>query len=237
MEKKQISIYDTTLRDGSQAVGISLSINDKISIAKALDKVKIDYIEGGWPGSNPKDDQFFIDIKKEHIEHAKIAAFGSTKRSNLSFENDHLLQALVASQADIVTIVAKSWDFHVTRALNIELKENLKLIYDTIAYLKDKGFSVFLDAEHFYDGFQANHDYSLQCLDKAKQAGADMLVLCDTNGGRLTHEVESITKTAIETFDTPIGVHFHNDSGVAVANSLACIQAGAVSVQGTVNGY
>ena len=151
MKKKKITIYDTTLRDGAQTVGISFSLQDKLRIAEELDKLKIDYIEGGWPGSNPKDSEFFKEIQNIKLKHSKITAFGSTKRKNLSCEDDEFVQALIATKADVITIVAKAWDFHVTNALNIELKDNLKLIFDTVSYLKGKGFEVFLDAEHFFD--------------------------------------------------------------------------------------
>ena len=234
---KKITIYDTTLRDGAQTVGISFSLHDKLRIAESLDRLKIDYIEGGWPGSNPKDDLFFKEIKRERLGHSKIAAFGSTKRFNISFKEDHFLQALVSSKADVITIVAKAWDFHVTHALNIELDQNLKLIYDTVSYLKDKGFEVFLDAEHFFDGYKANRDYAIQAMESAKSAGADMIVLCDTNGGILPHEAGSIVSDIVKLSGMPIGVHFHNDTGVAVANSISSVMAGAVSVQGTANGY
>ena len=166
-EKKKIIIYDTTLRDGAQTVGISFSLQDKLRIAAVLDKLKIDYIEGGWPGSNPKDDLFFREIKKTELRHSKIASFGSTKRPNTSLEEDALLQNLIASKSDTLTIVAKTWDFQVQHALNIELDENLALIYDTVAYLKDKKFEVILDAEHFFDGYKANPEYTTRCLLKA----------------------------------------------------------------------
>ncbi|MBN2157960.1 MAG: citramalate synthase [Spirochaetes bacterium] len=237
MAAKRITIYDTTLRDGAQTVGISFSLHDKILIAGALDRLKIDYIEGGWPGSNPKDDQFFKDIRKIKLRHSQIAAFGSTRKKSVSCKNDKFIQALVGSKSDIITIVAKTWDFHVTNALNISLDDNLRMIYDTIAYLKDRGLQVFLDAEHFFDGFKANQDYSINILDKSAAAGADMFVLCDTNGGTMPYEVEEIVKSIVNHTDLPIGVHFHNDAGVAVANSLSAAQAGAVSVQGTANGY
>jgi 2-isopropylmalate synthase len=218
MSNKKISIYDTTLRDGAQTVGISFSLHDKLLIAGALDRLNIDYIEGGWPGSNPKDDQFFQEIRKVKLEHSKIVAFGSTKRKNNSCRSDKLLQALLASRAKIFTIVAKSWDFHVTHALNISLNDNLKLMYDTIAYLKDKGMRVFLDAEHFFDGFKSNEEYTHRFMKKACDAGADMIVFCDTNGGTMPHEVERIIEKARLHTAVPIGVHFHNDAGVAVAN-------------------
>ena len=232
-----IILYDTTLRDGAQTFGISFSLQDKIRIALELDALKIDYIEGGWPGSNPKDNLFFSEIRSASINHAKIAAFGSTKRPKMKLAEDELLQNLIQSNAHTLTIVAKSWDFHVTDALNITLEENLNMVYDTIAYCKDKGFEVFLDAEHFYDGFKANSDYAMKVLESAKKAGVDMLVLCDTNGGTLTHEISSITQTVCSSFTTPIGVHHHNDAGVAVANGIAAIINGAISVQGTINGY
>jgi 2-isopropylmalate synthase len=237
MANKKITIYDTTLRDGAQTVGISFSLHDKLLIAGALDRLHIDYIEGGWPGSNPKDDQFFQEIRKTKLRHSKIVAFGSTKRKNTSCRNDRFLQALLASNAKIITIVAKSWDFHVTHALNISLDDNLKLIYDTIAYLKDKGLQVFLDAEHFFDGFKSNDKYAFRLMKKAGDAGADMIVLCDTNGGTMPYEAQHIIEMSKQNTTVPIGVHFHNDAGVAVANSLVAVQAGAVSVQGTANGY
>ncbi len=237
MNNTRILIYDTTLRDGAQTSGISFSLQDKIRIAGELDRIQVDYIEGGWPGSNPKDNIFFSEIRKAELQHAKIAAFGSTKRQHYTFDNDDLLQQLVQSGASTITIVAKTWDFQVTRALNISLQQNFDLIYGTVAYLKDKGFEVFLDAEHFYDGFAANPDYSLKTLEKAREAGADMVVLCDTNGGTLPHDIERITRLVVEQMQMPTGVHFHNDAGVAVANSIAAVRAGVISVQGTMNGY
>ncbi len=237
MEKKKIILYDTTLRDGAQTVGISFSLHDKIRIARELDRLRIDYIEGGWPGSNPKDNVFFSEIRKAEIQHSRIAAFGSTRKPKTPFEKDELLQHLAGSGASTLTIVAKTWDFQVGTALGIGLDENLELIYSTVAYLKERGFEVFLDAEHFCDGFKANPDYSMQTLLKAEEAGADMLVLCDTNGGSLPHEIEAITTEVLKTVKTPVGVHCHNDAGVAVANSIAAVQAGAISVQGTMNGY
>ncbi len=237
MSKKIISIYDTTLRDGAQTVGISLSIQDKLNIAKILNSLKVDYIEGGWPGSNPKDDSFFSEIRKFDIDHSKIAAFGSTRRKGFKCSEDSILQSLVNSKADVLTIVAKTWDFQVTTALNMELDENLMLIYESVAYLKDLGFEVFLDAEHFFDGNKANEEYSIRCIEKACEAGADMIVLCDTNGGTLPSEAYKITSSVVSKIKTPVGGHFHNDTGVAVANSMYAVDAGAVSIQGTINGY
>ncbi len=236
-DKNGIIIYDTTLRDGAQTFGISFSLHDKIRIAREIDRLKIDYIEGGWPGSNPKDDIFFSEIRKTDISHARIAAFGSTRRPRTKVKDDQFLQALAGSGADTITIVAKTWDFHVTGALGITLQENFELITDTVAYLKDLGFEVFLDAEHFFDGHRANPDFALSALHRAEAAGADMLVLCDTNGGTLPHEIETVTRAVVASVRTPVGVHFHNDAGLAVANSIAAVMAGARSVQGTINGY
>lgn len=237
MKGKKITIYDTTLRDGAQTLGISFSLQDKLRIAHALDRLHIDYVEGGWPGSNPKDDLFFQEIRRKELEHTRIAAFGSTKRKNLSVKEDHFLQALVESRADVITIVAKTWDFQVTRALGITLDENLDLIQDTIRYLKDLDFTVFIDCEHYFDGYKENSDYTLSCVAAAHKAGADMAVLCDTNGGTLPQEVTEIIKKTGDTVSLDLGLHFHDDTGVAVANSLAGVIAGAISVQGTVNGY
>ncbi|MCX7677934.1 MAG: citramalate synthase [Spirochaetes bacterium] len=236
MEKRSIIIYDTTLRDGSQSLGISFSLHDKLRITSELDKLKIDYIEGGWPGSNPKDDIFFKEVHKLELSHSKICAFGSTKRPKIKYEEDGLLKALVSAGVPTVTIVAKSWDFQVIEALSISLEENLELVYGTVAFLKDKGLEVFLDAEHFFDGFLANQNYAIEVLGAAQRAGADMLVLCDTNGGTMLGDVARIVKSVCETLTTPIGVHFHNDSGIAVANSILAVEVGAISVQGTMNG-
>jgi 2-isopropylmalate synthase len=237
MTDKKITVYDTTLRDGAQTRGISFSLEDKLRIAVALDSLKVDYIEGGYPGSNPKDDLFFEQIKSKNLTHSKIAAFGSTRRKNTTCEEDALVQALVNSGADVCTIVAKTCDFQVTTALGISLEENLSLIRDTVAYLKKKGKTAFIDCEHYYDGFKANREYALKCISTAIEAGVDMAVLCDTNGGTLPHEVSEITAATVKACSVPVGVHFHNDTNVAVANSLAAILAGAASVQGTVNGY
>ena len=237
MSKPVIIIYDTTLRDGAQTVGISFSLQDKMRVAHELDRLKIDYLEGGWPGSNPKDDLFFSEIKKSPLSHTRIAAFGSTKRPGIPCSEDPLLRALVECGASTVTVVAKTWDFHVTSALKITLEQNLNMIYDTVAFLKDGGLEVFLDAEHFYDGFARNPEYALEAIRAGERAGADMIVLCDTNGGTLSHDARDITASVVAETKTPVGVHFHNDSGVAVANSLAAVMAGAVCIQGTMNGY
>jgi 2-isopropylmalate synthase len=236
-EKKHISIYDTTLRDGAQTVGISFSLHDKIRIARELDKLMIDYIEGGWPGSNPKDSIFFQELQKVELQHAKIVAFGSTVHPKQSYAEDEMLNALIESGVGTATIVAKSWDFHVSKALNIDLKKNLEIIYGTIAFLKDKSLEVILDAEHFFDGFKSNDEYTIATIKEAERAGADMIVTCDTNGGALPDEVGEIIKKTIKEVNIPLGVHFHNDSGLAVANSIIAVQAGVESVQGTMNGY
>lgn len=237
MENKKISIYDTTLRDGAQTVGISFSVEDKLRIALALDRASIDYIEGGWPGANPKDDLFFQKIKDRGLLHSKVAAFGSTRRSGLNFDEDIFIQALINSKADVITIVAKTWDFQVTKVLGITLDENIKLISESVEYIKNAGYEIFLDAEHFFDGYKSNPEYSIRTLEAAASAGADMYVLCDTNGGALPHEVSAIVKDIRAKSKIPLGVHFHNDSGMADANSLNGVIAGAVSVQGTINGY
>jgi 2-isopropylmalate synthase len=234
---RTMTVFDTTLRDGAQTVGISFSLHDKIRIARELDKLGIDYIEGGWPGANPKDSLFFEEIRKENISHSKIAAFSSTRRPKLAISDDQILQALVDSKADVLTVFGKTWDFHAITALGITLEENIELIYSTIAFLKDKGFTAFFDAEHFFDGYKANPDFALDCLLAAERGGANQLVLCDTNGGVLPHEVTEIMKKVSSACKTPLGIHCHNDGGLAVANSLAALEAGAVSVQGTINGY
>ena len=190
----RVTIYDTTLRDGAQTVGIAFSLQDKIRIARELDKINVDYIEGGWPGANPKDSLFFEEIRRTELHHAKIAAFSSTRRSKTLPQNDQIIQALIASKADVLTVFGKTWDFHVTKALGIPLEENLEIIHSTISYLKEKGFTVFFDGEHFLDGYKANPEYALQCFLAAEKGGADQLVLCDTNGGTLPQEIISIVE-------------------------------------------
>lgn len=232
-----ITLYDTTLRDGAQTVGIAFSLQDKLRIALALDKLRIDYIEGGWPGSNPKDDLFFKEIKRANLTHSKVTAFGSTRRSDLTVKKDPQIQSLIASGTDTITIVAKTWDFHVSKALGLSLGKNLTMIYETISYLKDKGRKVFLDAEHFFDGYDANRDYTLRSIHEAIRAGVDMVILCDTNGGALPGTIKPIIESICQQVTIPLGVHFHNDAGVAVANTVISVQSGAVSAQGTINGY
>jgi len=234
--KKQIYLYDTTLRDGTQGEGVSLSVDDKLKIAKKLDSLGIHYIEGGWPGSNPKDMDFFHRAQKLELKQAKISAFGSTRRAGIKAEDDANLQMIIESGVKVVAIFGKSWDFHVTDALGTTLEENLNMIYDSVRFLKENGLEVFYDAEHFFDGYKNNPDYALSTIRKASEAGADCLVLCDTNGGSLPHEIAQIVKHVKSELSTPIGIHVHNDGGLAVANTLAAVEAGAIQVQGTING-
>jgi 2-isopropylmalate synthase len=231
-----LKLFDTTLRDGSQGEGISFSIEDKIKIVKRLDRIGINYIEGGWPGSNPKDEEFFNKAKDIKLNNAKIVAFSSTKRPEIPVTNDINIVKLKDSGVNIVTIFAKSWDFHVTKALEVSLKENLNMIYDTIYFLKEEGLEVFFDAEHFFDGYYNNRDYALETLKIAKEAGADVLVLCDTNGGQMVNQVEKVYKEVSEIIDIPLGIHAHNDSGLAVANSISAYENGATQIQGTMGG-
>ncbi|MBN1482142.1 citramalate synthase [candidate division KSB1 bacterium] len=233
-----LTIYDTTLRDGNQSEGISYSVEDKIRIAQRLDEFGMDYIEGGWPGSNPKDMQFFKRARKMHWHNAKIAAFGSTRRKDARAAKDDNLRLLLEAETPVVTIFGKSWDLHVTEGLRTTEKKNLDIIYESVAYLKDQGKEVIYDAEHFFDGFKSNLDYAIQTLEAACKGGADCLVLCDTNGGVLLHEISEIIDAVLDAgFAVPLGIHTHNDSDVAVANSILAIQRGLLHVQGTINGY
>ncbi|MEA1965235.1 MAG: citramalate synthase [Candidatus Aerophobetes bacterium] len=231
-----ISIFDTTLRDGSQGEGVSFSVEDKLKIVRRLDRLGISYIEGGWPGSNPKDEEFFLQVQKLKLENARIVAFGSTRKPGVSIKNDLNIQKLINSGVKIAAIFAKSWDFHVTDALEVSLEENLSMIYDTVTYLKKDGFTVFFDAEHFFDGVHHNKDYAFKTLLEAERAGADLLVLCDTNGGQLPEQVAKVVKEVKGISNIPLGIHAHNDSGLAVANSLAAFENGAIQIQGTIGG-
>lgn len=234
----KVFAYDTTLRDGEQSEGITLSLEDKLNIVARLDELGVDYIEGGYPASNPKDIAFFKEVAKMDLSHARIAAFGSTCKKGVDAKDDPGLADLLASGASVVTIVGKSWDAQVERALVTTLEENLRMVYDSIAYLKSQGVEVVFDAEHFYDGYKANPEYSLRVIEAAVRAGADSIDLCETNGGALPFEVEEITKVVVNRFpDQRFGVHCHNDSGCAVANTLAAVRAGCMQIQGTVNGY
>jgi 2-isopropylmalate synthase len=232
-----ISLYDTTLRDGSQREGISLSVEDKLKIARRLDEFGMHYIEGGWPGSNPKDVAFFERLRLAPLKQAKLAAFGATVRKGSSPEEDPGMQALLAAGTPVVTLVGKSWDLHVTHVLETSLDENLRMIASSVAYLKSLGKQVVYDAEHFFDGYKANPAYALQTLLVAAENGAHVLVLCETNGGALPWQVEEVVRAVAARFETPLGIHTHDDSGCGVANTLAAVRAGAVHVQGTVNGY
>lgn len=234
---KRVMLYDTTLRDGTQAEDISFLVHDKVRIAQQLDELGVHYIEGGWPGSNPKDISFFQEIKKVKLKRAKIAAFGSTRRAKSTPEDDNNIQTLVQAETEVVTIFGKTWDFHVREALRISLEENLEIIYDSLAYLKQHVPEVIYDAEHFFDGYKANPEYALKTLEAAQQAGADCIVLCETNGGTLPHEVGEIVEAVTRRIKTPLGIHAHNDSECAVANSLMAVQKGVVHVQGTINGF
>ncbi|MBO5950221.1 MAG: citramalate synthase [Fibrobacteraceae bacterium] len=235
---KKVFLYDTTLRDGNQDRQVSLSLADKLQIAKQLDAFGIDYIEGGWPNpGNPLDEEFFREVKKLNLKHAKIAAFGSTRRPNILPENDTLLKTLVASKAPVKTIFGKSWDLHVTDVIRTTLEENLDMIESSVAYLNEHSEEVIYDAEHFFDGFKANPEYALETLKAAELGGASFLVLCDTNGGTMPWEIASIMEEVSKKVSTPIGIHTHNDSGLAVANSLMAVRGGATMVQGVINGF
>ncbi|MEX0944022.1 MAG: citramalate synthase [Balneolaceae bacterium] len=234
---KSIQIFDTTLRDGTQGEKVSFSAEDKFRIALRLDQFGIHYIEGGWPGSNPKDMAFFEKAKGHTFKTAKIVAFGSTCRAENNPDDDPNLQALIQAETPAVSIFGKSWLLHVKQALKITPEENLKMIKGSIAYLKENGKEVIYDAEHFFDGYKDNPEYAFQTLFTAQKAGADVLVLCDTNGGTLTHDVARIVTDVVNKVTIPVGIHSHNDSELAVANALAAVEAGAVHVQGTINGY
>ncbi|WJH34514.1 citramalate synthase [Paenibacillus sp. CC-CFT747] len=231
-----ISVFDTTLRDGTQGEGISLSAEDKIKIALKLDTLGVHYIEGGNPGSNSKDIEFFQRVKQLKLQ-AKITAFGSTRRKGAIAESDANLNRIIESGVQAATLVGKAWDFHVHTALQTTLEENLAMIYDSFRYLSSKGMETIYDAEHFFDGYKNNPEYAIAALKKAEEAGAAWVVLCDTNGGTLPGEIHEIVSRVREQISTPIGIHTHNDCELAVANTLAAVQAGARQIQGTINGY
>jgi 2-isopropylmalate synthase len=232
-----VFLYDTTLRDGTQREDISLSVDDKLVIAKRLADFGFHYIEGGWPGSNPKDAEFFARAAKLDLGAAKLAAFGRTRQKSLKCEQDANLQALLAAATPVVTMVGKSSDYHVKLVRAATLEENLAMIRDSVSYMKSSGREVMFDAEHFFDGFIANRDYALATLQAAADGGADWLVLCETNGGKLPWEIEEIVREVRQHVRVPLGVHCHNDSGCGVANSLAAVRGGCTQVQGTINGY
>ncbi len=232
-----IKLYDTTLRDGTQAEDISFLVEDKIRIAHKLDENGIHYIEGGWPGSNPKDITFFKEIRKEKLQQAKIAAFGSTRRAKVTPDKDQNIRTLIEATPDVVTIFGKTWDFHVREALRISLEENLDLINDSLVYLKSHVAEVVYDAEHFFDGYRANPEYAIKTLQAAQAAGVDCICLCDTNGGTLPFQIAEIIDQVKQQITTPLGIHTHNDGDCAVANSLMAVHHGIVQVQGTINGF
>jgi len=233
----QVKLFDTTLRDGAQTEGISFSVEDKIKIAKLLDELGIHYIEGGWPGSNPKDIEFFKAIKEIKLKNARIVAFSSTRRPGIKVEEDKNIQTLLEAGTPAVSIFGKSWDFHVRDALKTTLEENLAMIRDTIAFAKKAGREVIFDAEHFFDGYKANPGYAMKVLGTAEDAGADVLCLCDTNGGTLAFEVQRIINEVKSQVKIPLGIHAHNDSECAVSVSGMAVYCGATHVQGTINGY
>ena len=237
MNNQRVFIYDTTLRDGAQGEGVSFSSAAKIRVAKRLDEFGVDYIEGGYAASNPKDMAFFHDIKKEKLTHAKVVAFGSTRRTNTPVVEDEGTKALLEADTAVVAIFGKSWRFHVKDVLHVSEDENRKMIADTVRFLKGHKKEVIYDAEHFFDGYKDSPEHALSTLKAAQEAGADLLVLCDTNGGSLPSEIYEITKEIVRLFGPGVGVHAHNDSELAVANSLEAVRAGAIHVQGTINGY
>jgi len=234
---KSVQLYDTTLRDGAQSEGISFSLVDKLHIAQKLDDLGIHYIEGGWPGSNPKDAEFYRRVKKLKLKSARIVAFCSTRHRDVMAEEDNNLLVTVEAGVKMATIVAKSSDLQVTRVLRATLEENLDMISDSIRFLKSKGMEVFFDAEHYFDGYKSNPKYALKTLEAAAEAGAGCLVLCDTNGGTLPDDITKAVKAALKATTVPLGIHTHNDGGLALASTLAAVQAGVGQVQGTINGY
>ena len=233
----KISTFDTTLRDGTQGEAVSFSVEDKVLIAQKLDELGIDYIEGGWPGSNPKDKEFFIRAKSVKLRRAKLTAFGATRFAKNPVHKDRNVLALLEAETPVVSIFGKSWDLHVRRALGITEAENLKLISETVMYLKEHGREVVYDAEHFFDGYIADPDFALRTLEAAQNSGADVICLCDTNGGTLTARLSEIVFEVRKRFEGTLGIHTHNDSDVAVANTIAAVEQGVTHVQGVLNGY
>ncbi len=237
VKKKRISLYDTTLRDGCQGEDIALTLADKLRVAERLDEMGFDYIEGGWPGSNPRDEEFFREVKKLHLRHARIAAFGMTHRAGMSAAKDLNLRKLVEAETPVITIYGKTWTLHVTEDLRISREQNLDVIRNSAAFLKRHTDEVIFDAEHFFDGYREDPAYALECLRAAADGGATLLCLCDTNGGNVPGLIAGATRAVAAAISKPLGIHCHNDSELAVANSLAAVEAGAVQVQGTINGF
>ena len=232
----RIEIYDTTLRDGSQGEGVNFSLQDKLTITAKLDELGFDFIEGGYPLSNQKDEEYFQRVVDMDLKHAKIAAFGMTRRKGVAAEDDVGMRALRDSKAPVCTVVGKSWDLHVTEVLRVDLQENLAMIRDSVAFLVAEGRRVIYDAEHFFDGFHHNRDYALETVQAAADSGAEIAVVCDTNGGCLPEQITASVDAVRQALSIPVGIHCHNDSDVAVANTLAAVEHGAVQVQGTING-
>lgn len=235
--EQRVVVYDTTLRDGTQGVQVNYTVDDKLKIAHALDEMRIDYIEGGFPMSNEKEAEFFRRAAAENFEHAKVVAFGSTRRAGMTAQDDPMIQALLTAESPTVIVVGKTWKAHVKQVLKTDPAENLQMVYDSVSYLKSQGREVFFDLEHFFDGYRDDAEYALKVLEAGTQAGADCLILCDTNGGTLSQEVSQIYASLPQESLAPLGGHFHNDCGVAVANSMAAVHGGAVHIQGTVNGW
>lgn len=232
-----VAIFDSTLRDGAQAEGISFSVSDKLKIVAALDELGISFIEAGNPGSNPKDMEFFKEVKKMKLQSAKLVAFGSTRRRGIKAEEDDNLLALLKADTPVVAVFGKSWDFHVTEIIKATLEENLEMIADTLKFLKKQGKQVIFDAEHFFDGYKHHKDYALKALEVAEQSGADCICLCDTNGGAFPDEIYQIVEAVKKQISVPIGIHTHDDGGMGVANSVMAVKAGATHVQGTLVGF
>src|ERR1051325_11904097 len=239
MRDNWIEIYDTTLRDGAQGEGLAYSVEDKFKIARCLDDLGVTYIEGGWPGANPKDVEFFERAKSLKLKQSKLVAFGSTRRANRLPAEDSIVQGLLAAETSIITIFGKSWDFHVDVAIKTSRDENLRMIADTIDYLRSHKRRVLFDAEHFFDGYRANSEYAMSTLQAAVKAGAETIILCDTNGGSLPEYVADVVRLVRSSLpeSVRVGIHTHNDSELAVANALAAVKSGATHVQGTINGY
>ncbi|MDP6183226.1 MAG: citramalate synthase, partial [Gammaproteobacteria bacterium] len=229
----KVFLYDTTLRDGSQGEGISFSASDKMQIARRLDEFGVHYIEGGFPGANPKDIEFFQSARKHHWKNAKIVAFGATRRKNTSVGDDAAVAAILESGVSAVALVAKFSRWQAEQILETTAEENLAMIRDTVSYLKQRGLEVIVDAEHYFDGYRADSDYARSCLDAAVGAGADWMVLCDTNGGSLVDDIREMTEMAVDYSPVPVGIHTHNDMDLATAGSLAGVSGGATQVQGT----
>ncbi len=233
----KIELYDTTLRDGAQSEGISFSVSDKLKICERLDLIGIHFIEGGWPGANPKDAEFFRKVRSLNLKNSKLVAFGSTRHARTKANTDNVLKGLLAAETKYITVFGKSWDLHVRDVLRVDLAENLRMIGDSIKFLKSKGRKVFYDAEHFFDAYKTNAEYAMKTIRCAEDAGADRIILCDTNGGTVTSQVFKIVEEVKAVTKMPLGIHTHNDCDMAVANSVAAMQAGCIHVQGTINGY